>query len=159
MDDQSGRNSTTQARQAIEIVCSGDLTRLDKYYSPEFVDHTNDIVYHGHEGLFRAADLYRGVFDEFRFEVVEQVSEGDRVVSRWILHGTCRNRKVKLLGMTLSHVDKQGRMAEDWGFTDTLSLLRQLGPFRIALLGIKVLTGRVRLPKSAPELADSRGTR
>ena len=144
-------NPTTQARQAIEIVCSGDLTQLDRYYSPDFVDHVNDMVHHGHEGLHQSADLYRAVFDEFRFTVEEQVTEGDRVASRWILHGTCRGRKVELRGLTISRIDESGHVVEDWGFTDTFSLLRELGVLRTLLLGIKFLTGRIKVPKGTPE--------
>lgn len=140
------RDPTTQAREAIEIVCSGDLSRLDEYYSPDFVDHVNDVVHLGHAGIYESARLYYGIFDDFRFEVEDQVSEGDRVVSRWILFGTCRRRKVALRGMTLSHVDENGQVIEDWGFADTFSLLRELGVLRTLLLGLKVLTGRVKVP-------------
>jgi len=149
----TGRTPTRQAREAIEIVCSGDLTRMEDYYSADFVDHVNDMVHRGHEGIHRSFDLYRGIFDEFRFEVEEQVSEGNRVASRWILRGACRGRRVELRGITISRVDAEGRVAEDWGFADTFSLLRQLGVLRTLLLGLAVLTGRIKIPKSeAPPL-------
>jgi predicted ester cyclase len=148
----TSHNPTTQAREAIEIVCSGDLSRLEEYYSPAFVDHVNDAVHLGHAGIYESAKLYYGIFDDFRFEVEEQVSEGNRVASRWVLHGTCRKRKIVLRGMTLSHVDESGHVIEDRGFADTFSLLRELGVYRALLLGLKVLTGRVKVPKgeSAP---------
>jgi predicted ester cyclase len=148
-------NPTTQAREAIEIVCSGDLSRLDDYYSPDFVDYVNDAVHHGHAGIHESAKLYYGIFDDFRFEVEEQVSEGNRVVSRWALHGTCRKRKIVLRGMTLSHVDESGQVVEDRGFADTFSLLRELGVLRTLLLGLKVLTGRVKVPKGDGGPADA----
>ncbi|MGN6189860.1 MAG: ester cyclase [Conexibacter sp.] len=145
-ESQTPPNPTTQAREAIEIVCSGDVSRIGDYYSPDFVDHVNDLVHHGHDGLMRSYDLYRGVFDSFRFEVVEQVSEGNRVASRWILHGTSRGRAVALRGITISRVDEHGHVGEDWGCADTLSLARQLGVLRTLLLGLKLLTGRIKLP-------------
>jgi SnoaL-like polyketide cyclase len=153
------RNPTTQAREAIEIVCSGDLGRLGEYYSPNFVDHVNDAVHLGHDGIYESAKLYYGIFDDFRFEVEEQVSEGNRVASRWALHGTCRKRKIVLRGMTLSHVDESGHVIEDRGFTDTFSLLRELGVFRTLLLGLKVLTGRVKVPKGERATADAQPSR
>jgi predicted ester cyclase len=143
----TSRDPTTHAREAIEIVCSGDIARLDEYYSADFVDHTNDMVHHGHDGLHQSYALYSSIFDSFRFEVEEQVSEGNRVVSRWVLRGVCKGRDVELRGMTLSRIDAHGRVAEDWGFADTFSLLRELGALRTLLLGLKVLTGRVKLPK------------
>jgi predicted ester cyclase len=150
-DKQDLRNPTTQAREAIEIVCSGNLGRLADYYSRDFVDHVNDVVHLGHEGLYESFDLYRAIFDEFHFTVDEQVTEGNRVASRWLLHATSRGRQIELRGLTLSRVDESGHVVEDWGFADTFSLLRELGMLRTLLLGLKVLTGRVKVPKGNPD--------
>jgi predicted ester cyclase len=148
MTDQSAeRDPTTQACEAIEIVCSGNLDRLADYYSPDFVDHVNDVVHLGHDGIYESFKLYRAIFDEFHFTVDEQVTEGNRVASRWLLHATSRGRKIELRGLTLSRVDESGHVAEDWGFADTFSLLRELGVLRALLLGLKVVTGRVKVPK------------
>jgi hypothetical protein len=149
-DQRDVRDPTTQAREALEIVCSGNIARLSDYYGPDLVDHVNDVVHLGHEGLYESFDLYRGIFDEWHFTVDEQVTEGNRVASRWVLHGTCRGRQVELRGLTLSRVDECGHVVEDWGFADTLSLLQKLGFLRTVLLGLKVVTGRVRVPKGEP---------
>jgi hypothetical protein len=37
-----------QARRAIEIVCTGDLTRMEEFYDPNFVDHVNDMTFRGY---------------------------------------------------------------------------------------------------------------
>jgi hypothetical protein len=138
---------TTQAREAIEIVCSGNVQRLGEYYSRDMVDHVNDEVHLGHDGLIESYGFYKSIFDGgWRFEVVDQITEADRVTSRWILHGRCRGRAVDLAGMTLSTVNEQGQVREDFGYADTLSLLRQLGVLRSLRLGIEVLIGRVKLP-------------
>jgi SnoaL-like polyketide cyclase len=141
---------TTQAREAIEIVCSGEIKRLSEYYSHEMVDHVNDDVHLGHEGLMESYGFYKSIFDGgWRFEVVDQITEADRVASRWVLHGRCRGRAVDLAGMTLSTVNEKGQVREDFGHADTLSLLGQLGAFRSLRLGVEVLIGRVKLPKPA----------
>jgi hypothetical protein len=141
---------TTQAREAIEIVCSGNVERLGEYYSVDFVDHVNDAIHLGHDGLMESYDFYKSIFDGgWRFEVVDQLTEGNRVASRWILHGRCRGRSVKLAGVTMSTVDEKGRVREDFGHADTLSLLGQLGILRSVRLGFEVLIGRVKLPKPA----------
>jgi predicted ester cyclase len=146
-DQNAERDPTTQAREAIEIVCSGNVERIPDYYSPDFVDHVNDAVHLGHEGLFESYDLFRGIFDEFRFTVEEQVTEGNRVASRWLLRATVRGRQIELRGLTLSRVGDSGHVVEDWGFSDTFSLLRELGVLRTLLLAVKVVTGRVKVPK------------
>jgi ubiquinone/menaquinone biosynthesis C-methylase UbiE len=61
-----------------------------------------------------------------RFDVEEQVSEGDRVASRWTLRGTHRGREVELRGIVISRFE-DGRIIEDWAASDTLELVRQLG--------------------------------
>jgi hypothetical protein len=151
MEKQSvGSDPTTRAREAIEIVCSGNIKRLGEYYSRDLVDHVNDDVHLGHEGLMESYGFYKSIFDGgWRFEVVDQITEANRVVSRWILHGRCRGRSVDLAGMTLSTVNEQGQVREDFGHADTLSLLEQLGVLRSLRLGVEVLVGRVKLPKPA----------
>jgi SnoaL-like domain len=151
MNDTSvDRDPTTQAWGALEIVCSGDLSRKEEYYSPRFVDNANAAVYYGYDGLMQSFVFYKSVFDGgWRFEVLDQMTEGNRVTSRWVLHGRCRGRAVDLAGITMSEVDEKGQVREDHGHTDTLSLVGQLGALRCLRLGFEVLIGRVKLPKPA----------
>ncbi len=150
MDEQSvERDPTTVAREAIEIVCSGNVERLGEYYSTDFVDHVNDKVHLGHDGLMESYGLYRSIFGRWRFEVEEQVTEGDRVASRWVLRASRRGRDIELRGITISSVDDRGQVHEDWGYSDTIALLGQLGFLRALLLGVEILIGRVKLPKPA----------
>ncbi|HEY2054796.1 MAG TPA: nuclear transport factor 2 family protein [Solirubrobacterales bacterium] len=144
------RDPTTQARGAIEIVCSGDLSRKEEYYSPGFVDHVNGAVHLGYEGLSRSFDFYKSIFDGgWKFEVVDQLTERNRVASRWVLRGRCRGRAVELAGITISTVDEKGQIREDFGHADTLSLVSRLGIIRSARLGLEVLVGRIKIPKAA----------
>jgi hypothetical protein len=46
-------------------------------------------------------------------------------------------------GITISHV-VDGKIVEDWGYSDTAGLLRQLGPLRAAALGAEQLLARLR---------------
>lgn len=143
-----GRDPTTRAREAIEIVCSGNIDRLGEYYSVDMVDHANDKVHLGHDGLMESYRFYRSIFDGgWRFEVVEQITEGDRVTSRWVIHAMCRGRKIALPGITLSTVNEDGQVREDFGYADSLTLVGQLGVLRSLRLGAEVLIGRVKLPK------------
>jgi hypothetical protein len=151
MNEQSdGRDPTSQARGAIEIVCSGNVSRKEEYYSPQFVDHVNDAIHYGYDGLMKSYDFYKSIFDGgWRFEVLDQITEGNRVTSRWVIHAKCRGRQVALPGMTLSTVDEKGQVREDFGYADSLSLAGQLGILRSLRLGAEVLIGRVKLPKPA----------
>jgi predicted ester cyclase len=138
-----------QARQAIEIVCSGDLSRMEEFFSPDFVDHVNDATFHGYDGGRESVAFYLAIFKNLRMGVEEQITEGNRVASRWVLGGTYRRRPVVLRGITISHFGEDGRTLEDRGHTDSISLLRQLGVIRTLILGLEILTRRVKLPKGA----------
>jgi predicted ester cyclase len=138
-----------QARQAIEIVCSGDISRMEEFFSPDFVDHVNEATFHGYEGGRESVAFYLAIFKNLRMGVEEQISEGNRVASRWILNGAYRGRAVVLRGITISRFGEDGRTMEDRGHTDSISLLRQLGVIRTLLLGLEILTRRVKLPAGA----------
>ena len=130
----SSNDSTSVARRALEEVCSGrDPAGIEEVYSPRFVDHVNALEYHGTDGARRSVALYRELFPDLRFVVEEQVTEGERVASRWTLHGTHRGRRVRLTGIVISRFD-DGQIVEDWAASDTLELVRQLGIWRSLLL-------------------------
>jgi len=126
--------NTDTARRALEDVCSGrNLEQIPDVYHPEFVDHVNALEYRGHDGARRSVALYLTLFGDLRFVVDEQVTEGDRVASRWTLHGTHRGRSVTLRGIVISRFE-DGRIIEDWAASDTMAIPRQLGVWRSLLL-------------------------
>ncbi len=45
----------------------------------------------------------------------EQITEGNRVASRWVLTGTYHGRPVTLRGTTISRFAEDGRIIEDHG--------------------------------------------
>lgn len=125
------------ARGALERVCSGKgLDPAARYYSPTFVDHVNDLEFRGLEGTRQSVDLYKAVLDEMDVKVEEQVVDGNRVTSRFVVTGRSGDRRVRFNGITISRFEN-GKIVEDWSVTDTLGLLRQLGPWRSVLLGLR----------------------
>jgi predicted ester cyclase len=139
----------TAAQGAIEIVCSGDLSRMEDFYRPDFVDHINDTTFRGYQGGRESVAFYRAIFKQLRMAVEEQISEGNRVASRWVLTGTYHGRAVTLRGTTISRFADDGRIVEDHGHTDSISLLRQIGMIRTLVLAAEILTRRVKLPQGA----------
>jgi predicted ester cyclase len=121
------------ARTALERVCSrADFGLAPECYAEDFVDHVNRLEFRGLEGVRRSTELYRALFDDLRIGVVDQVAEGDRVTSRWVMRGSNRGRQVELTGITISRL-RDGRIVEDWTATDSLDLLRGLGVVRTLL--------------------------
>jgi predicted ester cyclase len=129
----------TVARKALELVCArGDLDLAQECYAADFVDHVNALDLYGHEGIRHSTDLYRALFDDLKIRVVDQITEGDRVVSRWVMTGSNRARPAELSGITISRMEA-GRIVEDWSALDSLELLRQLGLVRTLLAAPRLL--------------------
>jgi predicted ester cyclase len=125
------------AKDALEQVCSGArLECLAQFYSPRFVDHVNDSEFRGHSGIRTSVQLYRKIMSNLALSVEDQVSDGLRVVSRFVVRGVVHGRPVRFNGITMSHVE-EGLIVEDWSVTDTLGMLRQLGIWRLLLVMLR----------------------
>jgi predicted ester cyclase len=125
------------AKGALERVCSGaGLDPSSRYYSPTFVDHVNELEFHGLAGTEQSVDLYKRALADLVVEVEEQVVERDRVTSRFVVTGTSYGRRVRFNGITISRFE-DGLIVEDWSVTDTLGMLRQLGIWRSVWIGLR----------------------
>lgn len=134
-----GNEHAENAKLALERVCSG--ARLDppsRYYSTSFVDHVNDLEFHGLAGAEQSVSLYRKLLKNMTITVEEQVVAGNRVASRFVVDGESHGRRVRFGGITISRFEN-GLIVEDWSVTDTLGMLRQLGLVRSLLVGAKSL--------------------
>jgi predicted ester cyclase len=129
---------TGLARDALERVCSGsDPAAAVGVYSADFHDQVNAREYRGHDGIRQSLGLYQLVFSDgdLRIRVEDQVTEGDQVASRWIAEGHNRGRPIRIWGIVISRIEN-GEIVEDWAASDTLDVIRQLGPWRTLLLGV-----------------------
>jgi hypothetical protein len=131
-------DSKELARHALEHVCSGsDPTAAVGVYSADFRDHVNAREYRGHDGIRRSLGVYQLVFSDgdLRIRVQDQVVEGDRVASRWVAEGHNCGRTIRIWGIVISRVE-DGEIVEDWAASDSLDVIRQLGPWRTFLLSV-----------------------
>jgi predicted ester cyclase len=135
------------ARTALEQVCArGDMNLAPQCYAEDFADHVGSLEYRGLDGVRRSTALYRALFDDLAFEVLDRVAQGDRVASRFVVTGSNRGRRVQLWGITISR-PQDGRIVEDWSAFDGLELLKQLGPRR-SLLAVPRLLAALRDARS-----------
>jgi predicted ester cyclase len=86
----------------------------------------NDLEFYGLEGAERSIAMYKRVLSDVAIKVEEQLVDGSRVTSRFVVTGTSRGRRVRFNGITISRFEN-GLIVEDWSVTDTLGMLRQLG--------------------------------
>jgi len=118
-----------------EVWHRGDLSHIREAFSPAFVGNTPR---HRLQSLsdFRVhVTTARAAFPDIRFDVHQQVAEGDYVSTRYTVRGTHvgpflglppTGRPVTVEAMTL-HRLSGGRIAESWTQWDTLGLLDELG--------------------------------
>jgi predicted ester cyclase len=129
------------ARGALENVCSGtQLDKVARYYGAGFVDHVNGAELRGHAGVRESVARYRRMLSSMTVTVEDQVIQNERIASRFTVRGTVLGRPVAIMGITISRLEG-GVIQEDWSVTDTLSLLRQIGWWRLLWLGLRGLTG------------------
>jgi predicted ester cyclase len=133
----------TNARKALEDVCSGrSLECASRYYSPTFEDHVNGKKYQGLDGVRQSVQFYTKIINNLRFEVKDQIDQGQTVVSRFIVEGEILGRHIAIDGMVMSRFER-GLIVEDWAVSDSMGIVRQLGLWRslmIAVLHWRTLT-------------------
>jgi len=124
------------ARAVAEMISDHDLSRLDEVYAPEVVNH--DPVTGEIQGRDEMRDYLAGyleAFSDLRMTVVDQVAEGDKVVSRWRAEGTHdgellgippSGNRISVEGVTTDRFEG-GQIIEAWDLADFLGLMQQVG--------------------------------
>ena len=118
-----------------EVWSNGQVNELDKILAPDFVCHFIDgIEWKGIEGANSSITSHRKSFPDWNEEIVDMISEGDKVVTRFKSTGTqlgafngldSTGKKVTIYETAIYRI-ANGKIAEQWGFPDALSLNNQL---------------------------------
>ncbi len=82
-------NDKALVRRFLEAQAKGKLNVIDEVLTPHFVDHDRlPGQAPDREGYKRAIAEYHAAFSNVRFLVEDQVAEGDKVVTRFIVRAT-----------------------------------------------------------------------
>ncbi|GAA3771613.1 ester cyclase [Streptomyces phyllanthi] len=126
------------ARRLLETIATkGDLPPLNDLMAENYHDHdpANEQDNIGLDAIRREMEMWRNGFD-FEFTVEDQISQGDRVCTRWTWGGTHKGeflgiaptgRKVRMTGTTIWRFQEDGKIVEGWWQYDRLGLMAQLG--------------------------------
>jgi steroid delta-isomerase-like uncharacterized protein len=119
-----------------EYQTGGSETAFAELLDPDVVDHSLPPgISPGAEGVKQQFDGFRAAFPDFRATILDQVAEGDLVVTRKVFHGTHRGelggippsgREVEIQVIDIVRI-RDGRIAEHWNVVDRLGLMQQLG--------------------------------
>jgi len=110
---------------------------MDELYAADFVVHGSaegeDI--HGLKNVKQSMREYLNAFPDLHYALDDMIVEGDKVVVRCTVTGTHKgefmgipptNKKVKVQAIAIDRV-VGGKIVEEWGMSDTLGLMQQLG--------------------------------
>ncbi len=124
-----------------EVVNCGDTRRIADLVTESHIRHGLDGDFYGPEGVRIDLAEYWSGFPDLRVVVEDLIAEGDRVVSRFVLHGTHVNpflglapsgNAVTVPGIAIDRL-AGGRLAESWVNLDLFGLLRS--PLGTRVLG------------------------
>ena len=115
---------------------------LDELVTDDYVDadaESGEEMVPGPEGVKRVNERFLRAFTDIRVTIEDQVAEDDKVVTRWSAEGThsgefmgipATGKRVRATGIEI-HVIRDGRIAAEWGESDELGLLSQLGAVQV----------------------------
>lgn len=116
----------------------GDVSGIETSVAADHADHGYDGTDVGRANLIEELGAYRTAFPDLRMTFEDQISEADRVVTRWTATGThlgpfqgmpATGRQAKVSGIFINRV-VAGQITETWSSYDRLGLAEQLRPAR-----------------------------
>jgi predicted ester cyclase len=79
---------------------------------------------------------FRNAVPDLTYTVVDQVAEGDKVVTRYTASGTHQGEffgvaptgnRIEMSGIQVDRFDESGKLVEEWAQYDLLGAMRQMG--------------------------------
>ena len=132
----SEQNKALIRRFYDEVFNNKNLAALGDFLDPHIIEHSLPPgLPAGIEGSRHFIGMYLAAFPDLQLTSEDIIAEGDRVVSRFTMHGTHRGefmglphtgKQVTVTGIQILHV-VSGKIAENWLNMDALGMLQQLG--------------------------------
>ena len=136
-DNRTLETNKALVRRNFEVIwtqCNLDVA--DEIIDPHYVGHIAALpdTVRGVETFKQVVMLYHISAPDIRFEIQDQLAEGDKVATRWIAHGTHQGefmgiapsgQRMSVTGMSFHRIE-QGRIQESWDDWDALSMLRNM---------------------------------
>jgi steroid delta-isomerase-like uncharacterized protein len=127
------------ARRSWEVVTQESLNTLEdalaEVYADDFILHEAGGVFVGIQGLAQFVSMMRSALPDLRITIEDDMSEGDKVVTRWIAQGTHQGElmgaaptgnQVTATGITIHRIEED-KIVEEWSNWDALGVMHQIG--------------------------------
>jgi predicted ester cyclase len=119
-------NKAIARRYFAEILNQGSAATIDAIIAPDVVFRNPPAVIKGIVDFKTLVATLRGAFPDLHFTVEDELAEGNKVATRWIMRGTQGSRKVDVSGMDIFLIDN-GTIREIWVNMDSLKQAQQMG--------------------------------
>jgi len=129
-------NKQLTARAVEEVFNDKNLSAIEEFFAPDFVDHSAaEGAPPGTAGQHAKVAAFIAAFPDLRISYNHQVAEGDLVAGHYTLTGThlgdfsgvpATGSAISLEGHDLLRVS-DGKIVEHWTAMDSGELMRQLG--------------------------------
>ncbi|GAG66025.1 unnamed protein product [marine sediment metagenome] len=128
-------NKSLPRRSYEEIYNQGNLDVADDIYDENFVIHMSPSDLKGTKSIKEYALMLRNAFPDLKFKIEDQIAEGDKVATRWVVIGTHKGeymgvaatgKFVSNTGISLHRII-DGKMVESWVSSDNLGVMQKLG--------------------------------
>ncbi len=138
MTTMESENKLLARRLLEEVGNTGAVDRLGEFIAPEYVAH--HAAMSGIEGLRKHFLEFRHCYPDMVISVEGQVAEGDIVVTWYVMKAThlgdfagirATGKRITLRGVNVQRI-KNGRIVEQWGGSNSLEALLELGVLRWA---------------------------
>jgi steroid delta-isomerase-like uncharacterized protein len=107
---------------------------IDEMYATDFVSHGDEDI-RSIKNVKKSTSEEFTAFPDLHFTIDDMVAEGDKVAARITMTGTHKgeymgapptNKKITIRAIAIERF-AGGKIVEEWGMTDTLGLMQQLG--------------------------------
>jgi steroid delta-isomerase-like uncharacterized protein len=107
---------------------------IDEMYATNFVSHGDEDI-RGIKNVKKSTSEEFSAFPDQHFTIDDMIAEGDKVAARITMTGTHKgeymgapptNKKITIRAIAIERF-AGGKIVEEWGQTDTLGLMQQLG--------------------------------
>ena len=120
------RNKAIAHRYFDELLNKGNLGALDTIVAPDVVFRNPPAVVRGIDEFRKLIAGLRAAFPDLNFTLEDEIVDGNKVATRWVMRGTTGDRKMDVSGMDIFLV-VDGKIKEIWVNMDTLTQAQQLG--------------------------------
>jgi steroid delta-isomerase-like uncharacterized protein len=131
----STEENKSNVRRGFEALNQRKLAVFDEILNPDVVFHTASTTIQGLEAYKQFLLMLFTAFPDLQFTIEDIIAEGDTVVVRYTTRGTHQGNFMGIpptgkqgsgTGMFIDRI-VNGKAIEQWGNSDTLGLLQQLG--------------------------------